>query len=90
MTLVKFVSASSLRDGCTPPLAPGLEQPEEVADAAALREHPWRYIVLITLADIIDLAAAGATTAELHEHVNAVIAAAEQRLAGAPLQWGES
>jgi hypothetical protein len=90
MEFVKFVSARSLRDGCTPPLAPFPAEPEEVADAAALRESPWSYIVLITLADIIDMAAAGATTAQLHEHVGAVISAAERRLAGGPLRWGQA
>jgi len=66
MEIVKFVSARSLRDGCTPPLAPRAEEPEEIADAAALRAKPWSYIVLSTLADTIDLAAAGATAAQLH------------------------
>jgi len=87
---MKFVNSSSLRHGCTPPLAPVRAEPEEIADAAALRERPWSYVVLVTLADIIDLAAAGATTEDLHKYTNAVIAAAEQRLAGAPLYWGES
>ena len=65
-------------------------QPEEIADVAMLKERPWAFVVLATLAEIYEMAAAGATTEELHARTLANISAAEQRLAGAPLYWGQA
>ena len=69
---------------------PTLEEPEEIADAAMLSQHSWRFVVLMVAADAVEMAIHGATNAEIIQRADAVITVAEQRLTGAPFQWGQA
>lgn len=85
------VTPRSIREICAEPtLEPFPRGPEDIADVAALKVTPWAFVVLATLSEIIELAGAGATTEELQAHVMANVAAAEQRLQGGRLVWGQA